>query len=224
MHVYFYESSSSSIMMTLAIDVLGRSNEYATSNRLRCWTETQRHASAILEVGKPTKADRQQRLQKCKGQETSCDTYMNVIVTISISLENGKLHRCSQIQTPTMTVKQTANRGNMHVNNMWRQQQLQLQQQHQEQQQQLAPVVICAIPTHRQSFSLIKLNVMLPNARRPPLVRFNVFLCIFSLFHFLYFFSLQIAWQTPSTRMTTPATANANELQMQCTCIKNENG
>jgi len=35
MHVYFYESSSSSIMMTLAIDVLGRSNEYATSNRFR---------------------------------------------------------------------------------------------------------------------------------------------------------------------------------------------
>lgn len=223
MHVYFYESSSSSIMMTLAIDVLGRSNEYATSNRLRCWTETQRHASAILEVGKPTKADRQQRLQKCKGQETSCDTYMNVIVTISISLENGKLHRCSQIQTPTTTVKQTANSSNMHVNNMWRQQQLQLQHQ-QQQQQQLAPVVICAIPTHRQSFSLIKLNVMLRNARRPPLVRFNFFCVYFLYFIFCIFFPLQIAWQTPSTRMTTPATANANELQMQCTCIKNENG
>jgi len=46
----------------------------------------------------------------------------------------------------------------------------------------------------------------------------------FFFLNFFVFFLLQIAWQTPSTRMTTPATANANELQMQCTCIKNENG
>jgi len=51
----------------------------------------------------------------------------NLIATISISLENGKT-LSKFAETPAQpTIKQKADRGNMNVNNMWRQQQ---QQQH----------------------------------------------------------------------------------------------
>jgi len=43
--MYMYEFISAAVLlmiMTIALDVLGRANEYATGNRLRCRTATQR--------------------------------------------------------------------------------------------------------------------------------------------------------------------------------------
>jgi len=68
-----YESISAAVLlmiMTIAWDVLGRPNEYATGNRLRCKTATQRIAFGVLEAVQPTQDNQQHWFEKCKGQET----------------------------------------------------------------------------------------------------------------------------------------------------------
>lgn len=222
MHVYFYESSSSSIMMTLAIDVLGRSNEYATSNRFRMLNWNSKACLCDSGSGKTHKSRTATTASKVQRARNKL-RYIYERNCYNFNLVGERKTSSMFADTDTHNDRKTNGEPRQHA----RQQHVATTAVAAATSRAAAATCACChlCNSHTQAkffFNKIKCNAAKCSA---PATRSDQFFCEYFLyFIFRIFFSLQIAWQTPSTRMTTPATANANELQMQCTCIKNENG